>query len=81
MNELQQQATEAAITKIATGAQYTGAGSAVYFGLSAGEWSVVGIISGIVVAVGGFIVNWYYREQHLRLDRARRVLWNEANEE
>jgi uncharacterized membrane protein len=78
---LHEQATEAAVTKAATAAQYVGSGGALVFGLTANQWSVLGIIAGIVIALLGFLVNWYYRDQHLRLARAQRVLWDAAREE
>lgn len=57
------------ITKIASTAQYGGSGGAFYFCLSAGEWQIIGVAGGLLVAVLGFAVNWYYKEQHLRLAR------------
>lgn len=78
MNLMQQQATEAAVTKVATLAQYVGSGGAVVFGLTTSEWSVLGII---IVAVLGFAVNWYYRAQHLRLAQEKRVQWDARGEQ
>lgn len=37
------------------------------FGLSASEWSVVGVISGIVIAVIGLVINTWYKEQHRQI--------------
>jgi len=28
---------------------------------------VIGVIGGLLVAVGGFVVNWIYRHKHYRL--------------
>jgi hypothetical protein len=57
------------ITKVATTAQYGGSGGAFYFGLSAGEWQVIGVVGGLLIALLGFAINWYYKAQHLKLAR------------
>jgi hypothetical protein len=79
MSIIQQHATEAAAAA-ASGAKamtYTGAGTAVYFGLTNGQWSVVGVIGGLILGALGLIVNagitFYFKRQHLKL-AARRVL-------
>lgn len=51
-------------TKVANTATYGGSGSAVFFGLTANEFAAVG---GIVVAVFGLLLNWWYKHQHLKL--------------
>lgn len=56
-----------AAMKVATAAQYAGSGSAVVFGLSPGEWQVLGIIVGIAVGVGGFVANVWFRWKHYEL--------------
>lgn len=71
--------TEAVITKVATAATYAGATTAagsglssdLVFGLTSAQWSVVGVIGGLVLAVLGFAVNVYFRRQHLKLAIAR----------
>jgi hypothetical protein len=55
------------IEKASAAAMYGGAGSSLMFGLSASEWSVVGVISGIVIAVIGLIINTWYKEQHRQI--------------
>ncbi len=75
---LQQQATEAMVTKAATTAQYTGSSTAVAFGMTGTEWSVVGVIGGLVIALLGFAVNWYYRAQHLAVSKSRE--WSQGDE-
>lgn len=63
--------------KVATAAQWGGAavaggsGGARILGLTTSEWSVVGVLSGIVVAVIGLAVNILYRERHYRLVKKR----------
>ena len=57
------------INKLANTAQYGGSSGAVYFGLSSGEWQIIGVVGGLVIAAFGFAINWYYKAQHLRLAR------------
>jgi hypothetical protein len=52
--------------KAATAATYGGSASAVFFGLNAAEFAAVG---GVVIAFAGFIVNVWFRHQHLKLAR------------
>lgn len=56
------------VTKVANTATYGGSGSAVFFGLTANEFAAVG---GIVVAVIGLLINWWYKHQHLQLAREK----------
>lgn len=62
--------TAAAIQKVAHGATYGGAGTAVYFGYTANEIAAFG---GLAVAVLGLIIsqamNFYFKLQHLKLAR------------
>ena len=51
-----------------TAATYTASGSAVIFGLSAHEFAA---IAGVCVALLTFVLNWYYKHQHLKLARER----------
>jgi F0F1-type ATP synthase assembly protein I len=79
MHSLPQQATEAAITKAATAAQAAGStvaaasGTGLVLGLTTTQWSVVGILGGLIVALAGVIaktwVDIYFRAQHLKLSR------------
>lgn len=59
--------------KSATAATYAGsagaaasglAGDAV-LGLTTSQWSVVGVMGGLVIALLGFVVNIYFKRQHL----------------
>lgn len=61
-----------AVSKTATAFTYGGAGGAVVsgaadtlLGMSPGEWSIVGVIGGLVIALLGFAVNVYFKHQHL----------------
>lgn len=62
-------------TKAASAAQWGGSASAVVsgtariFGLTADEWSVIGVMVGMAVAIGGFLLSWFYKQQHLKLAR------------
>lgn len=67
MTEIQQQATEAVISKIATAAQYGGASGAVIFGLKANEFAAV---IGAAVALLGFLVGWYFQRRRDRREQA-----------
>lgn len=62
---------EAVVVKTATIAQYAGSAVATVFGLSPTEWSVVGVIVGIAVAVLGYATNVWFRWQHLKLAKAK----------
>ncbi len=52
--------------KAATAATYGGAGSAVFFGLSANEFAAVG---GLAIALIGLLVNIWFKHQHLQIAR------------
>lgn len=71
MNDAQLTASE----KIATAAQYVGsgtaAGSGLVFGLTAAEWSIIGVIGGLLFAAAGYFTSTWFKAQHLKL--ARRV--------
>jgi hypothetical protein len=54
---------EIIINKVATTATYAGSGAAVYFGLTANEIAAFG---GLLVAVVGLIVTWYYKHQSFK---------------
>lgn len=62
-----QEAASAAAVKAANLATYGGSGAAVVFGLTPSEWQVIGIIGGLVTAVAGFLLSWWYKHQHLKV--------------
>lgn len=68
MTDLTSDAAHAAATKAATTAQYGGSGAAVYFGLTANEIAAFG---GLLVAVIGLLINWYYKHQHFVLTQKK----------
>jgi hypothetical protein len=61
------EAASAAAIKVANLATYGGSGAAVVFGLTPSEWQVIGIIGGLLTAVGGFLLSWWYKHQHLKI--------------
>jgi hypothetical protein len=56
----------AVATKTASVATYGGAGSAVFFGLSANEF---GALCGVIIGLVGLVANIYFKYQHLKLAR------------
>jgi hypothetical protein len=56
----------AVAAKTASVATYGGAGSAVFFGLSANEF---GALCGVVIGLIGLIANIYFKHQHLEIAR------------
>ncbi|MCM0043401.1 MAG: HP1 family phage holin [Burkholderiaceae bacterium] len=60
--------------KAATAATYTGAGSAVFFGLTANEFAAV---SGVVIALVGLLVNIWFKHQHLQIAKKKGVAGDE----
>jgi hypothetical protein len=57
---------EEVAAKTASVATYGGAGSAIFFGLSANEF---GALCGVVIGFIGLIANIYFKHQHLKLAR------------
>lgn len=55
-------------TDALSSATYTASGYAVIFGLSANEFAAV---TGACVALLTFVLNWYYKHQHLKLVNER----------
>lgn len=58
-----------AASKITTGgagvAIASGLSSDTVFGLTTSEWSVIGVMGGLVIAFLGFLANVYFKRQHL----------------
>jgi hypothetical protein len=57
---------EEVAAKTASVATYGGAGSAIFFGLSANEF---GALCGVVIGFIGLIANIWFKHQHLKLAR------------
>lgn len=60
------------MSKVATAATYTGSAGAIasgmasdtVLGLTTSEWSVVGVIGGLLIALLGLAVNIYFKRQY-----------------
>lgn len=57
----------APVAKASTAAIFGGSGTAIMFGLTPGEWQVLGIIGGVLVGVAGLVVNIAFKWLHYRL--------------
>jgi hypothetical protein len=66
MNEHTAEAASVVATKTSAVATYGGAGSAVFFGLSANEF---GALCGVIIGFIGLVANIYFKYQHLKLAR------------
>lgn len=60
--------TTEAIASGATKAMYAGASSSILGWLMSSEFAV---LVGLIVGVGGFFVNWYYRHQENKRQQAK----------
>lgn len=56
----------AVAAKAASVATYGGAGSAIFFGLSANEF---GALCGVIIGLIGLVANIWFKHQHLKLAR------------
>ena len=66
MSDNTTEVASAVATKASSVATYGGAGSAVFFGLSANEF---GALCGVVIGFIGLVANIYFKYQHLQLAR------------
>jgi hypothetical protein len=57
---------EEVAAKTASVATYGGAGSAIFFGLSANEF---GALCGVIIGFIGLVANIWFKHQHLKLAR------------
>lgn len=62
------EAASAVAAKAASVATYGGAGSAIFFGLTANEF---GAICGVVIGFIGLVANIWFKHQHLKLERRK----------
>jgi hypothetical protein len=60
--------------KTASVATYGGAGSAIFFGLSANEF---GALCGVVIGLIGLVANIYFKYQHLEVAKKESGWYNE----
>lgn len=84
---MEKEAIEAAVTTVASKSTYGGAATSLLGWMVSSQATV---LVGLAVAVGGFIVNWYYkREANKRalelhaamLESARRGKWTAGGQE
>lgn len=68
------EAASAVATKAASVATYGGAGSAIFFGLTANEF---GTVCGVVIGLVGLVANIWFKHQHLKLARKESGWYNE----
>ncbi len=64
----------AVATKASSVATYGGAGSAIFFGLTANEF---GTVCGVVIGLVGLVANIWFKHQHLKLARKESGWYNE----
>ena len=72
------EAASALAAKTSAVATYGGAGSAIFFGLTANEF---GALAGVVIGVIGLIANIWFKHQHLQLERQKAGLPADGNQE
>ena len=68
------EAASALATKASAIATYGGAGSAIFFGLTANEF---GALCGVVIGVIGLVANIYFKYQHLQLAKKQSGWYNQ----
>lgn len=60
MTPEQHATVDTTLATIGSKATYTGAGTSVFGWFTSNEFA---LLVGVIVAVGGFIVNWYYKHK------------------
>ena len=64
---MKDQTLEATVSAAASKATYTGAGTSVMGWMLSSEFT---ILIGLLVAIGGFLVNWYYKAKEDKRQQA-----------
>ncbi len=54
------------IEKVATKASYGASAGTMYFGFTADEWGIIGIMTGIALGVATFTFNAWFRMKYMR---------------
>ena len=67
MSDATSPTVDATLAAIGSKATYTGAGASIVGWLTSSQ---AGILFGIILGVGGFLVNWYYRAKEDRRQQA-----------
>lgn len=73
MTPEQQSAYETTVAALGSKATYTGAGTTMFAWMLSSEF---GILLGILIGLGGFAVNWYYKhkqDKREEIEHARRM--------
>ncbi len=73
MQDVATHTIDATMAAIGSKATYTGAGTTLLGWLTSNEFAV---LVGVLIGVGGFIVNWYYRhkeDKRRQLEHERRM--------
>ena len=73
MSDTTAQTVDATMAAIGSKATYTGAGASILGWLMSSQ---AGILFGIMLGVGGFLVNWYYKhkeDKRQQLEHERRM--------
>ncbi len=55
------------MAKSSTLAIYGGSSTSIMFGLTSGEWQILGVVGGILLGLAGFVVNVYFKHKHYKL--------------
>jgi ABC-type proline/glycine betaine transport system permease subunit len=58
--------------KVSAAIGYGGSGTAVVFGLTPSEWSAIGVIGGLLIALAGFLVNAYFGWRRDQRERSKK---------
>jgi hypothetical protein len=59
--------TGAVMAKSSNIAIYGGSASSIMFGLTPGEWQILGVFGGLLLGLGGFLINVWFKWQHLKV--------------
>lgn len=59
------------ISDVATKVSYITSSGTVIFGLSQSEWTVIGVVGGIILGAITASVNWYYRRKRDKREERR----------
>ena len=71
MSPIKDAARETIMQKLASGATTAGGATAMYGGYTAQE--LIGM-AGLVIAIAGFVVNWYYAHQRHKLTKQQNAV-------
>lgn len=58
--------------KVSAAVGYSGSGTALFFGLSPGEWQAIGVMGGLLIGLAGFAFNAWLGWRRDQRERARK---------